>query len=162
MLAPLCRCACQASAANLTDLPMVPAKWVKAELRTVMQHRLCILPLTSNMFGIRCQCTAPTLADDSNHAMTYTSMQGKATVCHDILERILRRTIHCAGVVSTLEPKLRALPGLDASACSGAAGAEIADLEVCGESGSPWNPACLPWMCLSRTPWALRSGRQRR
>jgi hypothetical protein len=116
-LTGLCSCACQVSATWRTALPMVPALELKdAEFCAAMQHRLGMSPLPRNTVGIRCTCTAVLSADNSDHAMMYSSVQGKATMRHDILKGILRRAIHRAGVASTLEPTLRRLLGLEAGA----------------------------------------------
>jgi hypothetical protein len=95
-------CACQASAAWLTALPIAPALGLKdAEFRTAMQHRLGMSPLPHNMVGIRCACAAVPSADNSDHAMTCTCVKGKATMRHDILKGI------CAGpsTVQELRPR---------------------------------------------------------
>jgi hypothetical protein len=94
---------------------MAPALELKdAEFRAAMQHWLGMSPLPHNTIGIRCTCAAVPSADNSAHAMTCSSMQGKATMRHDILKGILRGAIHRAGVVSTLEPTLLRLLGLEA------------------------------------------------
>jgi hypothetical protein len=46
---------------------------------------------------------------------------------------ILRRAIHRAGVVSTLEPRLRKLPGLEVGAYGASRGTEAAGLEARGD-----------------------------
>jgi hypothetical protein len=52
-------CACQASAAWRTALPMAPALELKdAEFCAAMQHRLGMSPLPRNTVGIRCTCAA--------------------------------------------------------------------------------------------------------
>jgi hypothetical protein len=117
MLARLRSCACQASAAWLTALPTARALELKdEEFRAAMQHRLGISPLPPNAVGLQCRCATVTAAEDGDHAMVCTAVQGKATMRHDILSRILRRVVHRAGVASTLEPPLRRLPGLEAGA----------------------------------------------
>jgi hypothetical protein len=62
--------------------------------------------------------------------MTCTSVQGKATMGHDILKGILRQAVHCAGVASTLKPSLCQLAGLEACAHNGAAGTVATGLEA--------------------------------
>jgi hypothetical protein len=133
-LARLRSCACQASAAWLTALPMAPALELKdAAFRAAMQHRLGMPPLPHNTVGIRCTCAAVPSADDSDHAMTCSSVQGKATMRYDILKGTLRRAIHRAGVASNLEPTMRRLPGLEAGAYGASRGTEAAGLEVRGD-----------------------------
>jgi hypothetical protein len=133
-LARLRSCACQASAAWLTALPMAPALELKdAEFCAAMQHRLGMSPLPHNTVGIRCTCAAVPSADDSHHAVTCSSVQGKATMRHDILKGILHQAIHRAGVASTLEPTLRRLPGLEAGAYGASGGTEAAGLEARGD-----------------------------
>jgi hypothetical protein len=133
-LARLRSCACQASAAWLTALPMAPALQLKdAEFHAAMQHRLGMSPLPHNTVGIRCTCAAVSSADNSDHAMTCSCVKGKATMRHDILKGILRRAIHRAGVASTLEPTLRRLPGLEAGAYGASRGTEAAGLEASGD-----------------------------
>jgi hypothetical protein len=113
---------------------MAPALELKdAEFRAAMQHRLGMSPLPHNTVGIRCMCAAVLLADDSNHAMTCSSVKGKATMRHDIFKGILRRAIHRARVASTLEPTLRRLPGLEAGAYGASRGTEASGLEACGD-----------------------------
>jgi hypothetical protein len=113
MLARLQSRACQEFAAWLTALPTTHAL---EQVRAAMQHRLDISPLPDKMrlvFG-----AAVTTAEDGNSTMVCTAMQGKATMKHDILSRILCRVIHRAGVASTLEPLLQWLPGLEAGAAA--------------------------------------------
>jgi hypothetical protein len=104
-----------------------------AKFRNVMQRRLGISPLPSNMVWPRCQCAKVTSAADSDHTTTCTSVQGKATMRHDILKGILRRGIRRAGTASTLEPTLRRLPGLDPGACNRAAQTVAVGLEARGD-----------------------------
>jgi hypothetical protein len=59
----------------------------------------------------RLACAAVPSADDGDHAMTCSSVQGKATLRNDILKGNLCRAIHRAGVASTLEPTLHWKPG---------------------------------------------------
>jgi hypothetical protein len=133
-LARLRSCACQAPSAWLTALPMAPTLKLKdAESRATMQHRLGRSPLPHNTVGIRCMCAAVPSADDSDHALTCSSVQGKATMCNDVPKGILRRAIHRAGVASTLEPTLRRLPGLEAGAYGASGGIEAAGLEAHGD-----------------------------
>jgi hypothetical protein len=133
-LAGLRSCACLASAAWLTALPIAPALELKdAEFRAAMQHRLGMSPLPHNTVGIRCTRAAVPSADDSDNAMTCSSVQGKATMRHDILKGILRRAIHRAGVASTLEPTLHRLPGLEAGAYGASRGTEEEGLEARGD-----------------------------
>jgi hypothetical protein len=133
-LARLRSCACQASASWLTAMPMAPSLVLKdAEFRAAMQHRLGMSPLPHDTVGIRCTCAAVLSADDSDHAMTCSSVQGKATMRHYILKGILRRAIRSAGDASTLEPTLCRLPGLEAGAYGASGGTEAAGLKACGD-----------------------------
>jgi hypothetical protein len=59
-----------------------------------MWHRLGISLLPATAVGLRCSCAAVTPAYDDDHAMVCTAVQGKATMCHDILSRILCRVVH--------------------------------------------------------------------
>jgi hypothetical protein len=112
---------------------MAPALELKdAEFRAAMQHELGMSPLPHNTVGIRCKCAAVSSADDSDHAMPCSSVQGKATMRHDILKAILRRAIHRV-VASALEPTLRRLPGLEAGAYGASRGIEAAGLEARGD-----------------------------
>jgi hypothetical protein len=82
---------------------MAPALELKdAEFRATMQHRLGMSPLPHNTVGICCMCATVPSADDSDNAMTCSSVRGKATMRHDILKGILRRAIHRIGVASTV------------------------------------------------------------
>jgi hypothetical protein len=109
---------------------MAPALELKgAQFCAAMQHRLNMSPLPHNTVGIRCTCAAVPSADN---AMTCSSVKGKATMRHDILKGILLRTIHRAGVASTLEPTLRRLPGVEAGAYGALGGTEAAGLEARG------------------------------
>jgi hypothetical protein len=65
--------------------------------------------------------------------MTCSSVQGKATMRHEILKGILRRAIHRAGDASNLEPTLHRLPGLETGAYGASGGTEAAGLEACGD-----------------------------
>jgi hypothetical protein len=65
-----------------------------AEFCAAMQHQLGMLLLALDTTGIRCQCAVVTSADNRDHAMMCTSMQGEATMRHDILKGLLRRAIH--------------------------------------------------------------------
>jgi hypothetical protein len=81
-----------------------------------MQHRIGISLLPANAVGHLCRCAMVNPADDGDHAMVCTAVQGKATMHQDILSRILRRDVHRARVANTLEQALQGLPGIDAGA----------------------------------------------
>ena len=55
---------------------------------------------------------------DINHAMTSTSLRGVMTLRRDIRKSIGRRLANRAGVASSMEPTIRTLPGVQATAVS--------------------------------------------
>jgi hypothetical protein len=72
------------------------------EFQATMQHRLGITPLPANAVGLGCRCATVTPAEDGDKAMVCTAVQGKATMCLDILSKILCQVVHCARVAFTL------------------------------------------------------------
>jgi hypothetical protein len=83
-------------------------------LSAAVQHGWDVLPVLVTYF---CRRLRPC-----------TSVQGEATMRHDILKRIFCCAVHCPGVAISLEPALHKMPGLEARARSGATGAYIAGL----------------------------------
>jgi len=116
-LARLRSCACRPASLWLDALPTSSALQLSdADFVSAMRHRLGLTHMPANAPGVRCSCGRYMEPGDSDHAMTCKSLSGAMTLRHDILKETWRRIAHRAGVASTVEPALRALPGAHAAA----------------------------------------------
>jgi hypothetical protein len=68
--------------------------------------------LPSDVPAVQCDCGEPIHPTDVDHGIWCPSLAAHITLRHDILQRILRRVVHRAGIASTQEPTLSRLPGL--------------------------------------------------
>jgi hypothetical protein len=121
--ARLLSCACRPASAWLDTLPLSRSLELKSgEFQTTLRHRLglAILPLNAPL--VQCGCRATLHCTDTDHGMRCSALAAHFMLRHDILKGILRRTVHRAGIASTLEPPLRRLPGLAAGAGTSADG----------------------------------------
>jgi hypothetical protein len=124
--ARLLSCACRPASAWLVTLPLSRALELKSgEVQTGLRHRLGLTMLPPIAPTVQCCCGAALCHTDFDHAMHCSALPPQLTLCHDILKGILCRAVHRAGIVSTLEPTLRRLPGLAAGAGTSADGSPI-------------------------------------
>jgi hypothetical protein len=112
-------CACRPSSLWLDTLPISPfLELSNADFVAAMRHRLGMTHLPANAPGVQCTCGRFMQPDDADHAMTCKSLCGAMTMRHNLLTENWRRIISRAGVASSLEPAIHALPGARAAAVS--------------------------------------------
>ena len=111
-LARLQSCACGPASLWLTTLPLCPPYTLSnSDFQTAMRLRLGLVQMPANAPAVTCSCGRHLQPSDIDHAMTCKTMAGAMTMRHDILSGNWRRLGTRAGIASSLEPTIMALPG---------------------------------------------------
>jgi hypothetical protein len=115
-IARLHSCASSAASAWLDALPTSHTlRLTDSDFRASARHRLGLPWMPANAPGVRCLCNLELQPHDADHAMTCKTLSGAVTLRHDIVVDIWRRIAHRAGIPSSVEPPMRALPGAHAA-----------------------------------------------
>jgi hypothetical protein len=115
-LARLHGCSCRAASMWIETLPMSRALTLSdTDFRTAMRFRLGLTQMPANAPGVRCDCGYFLLQTERDHALTCTRLGGAMTMRHNMITHDWRRIASRAGVSSSVEPAIHALPGAQAA-----------------------------------------------
>ena len=112
-------CACRAASIWLETLPQQESLTLSnSDVSINLRHRLGLGQMPSNALAVECFCKRILSPSDTDHAMMCKSLSGAWTSRHDTLVTEWRRTCHCAGVSTSIEPPLRQLHNVAAGSAA--------------------------------------------
>ena len=100
----------------IDTLPVLHAMTLSdSNFRTAMRLRLGLTNMPANAPGVRCDCGHFMLPTEKDHALTCTRHGGTMTLRHSMITNDWRRIATRAGISSSVEPAINALPGAQAA-----------------------------------------------